>query len=170
MKMKAVMRVWDMRMIVLVQMSVSRFHQREGGKWLVINIGSQDMIQSGRKSTHGWWIIYMYVEGEGLYCKWCQKHNAVACNKQGTWTIKPCVFFREDKIKSHSCTCAHQEAAQHQADAEESARSRWIVLTFQKVISIDRKAFLCALKVIRLNYGILYHTILNLLIQSVNSI
>ena len=35
------------------------------------------------------WIIY--VEGEGLYCKWCQKHNAVARNKQGTWTTKPCV-------------------------------------------------------------------------------
>ena len=102
-----------MRMTVLVQM---RRREEVGDKH-----GSQDMIQSGRKSTHE---LYMW---KVRVCTVSGVRNTMLLH-----VTRPCVSFQKDKIKSHSSTCAHKEAAQHQlqADAEESARSGGIVVLY----------------------------------------
>ena len=88
-----------------------------------------------------------YVEGKGLYCSWCQKHKISARNKQGVWTDKPCLSCRKDKLQAHALTGSHKQAAQLEVEAEEEARHGGIVKAFEKTVSIERKAFVSALKI-----------------------
>ena len=55
--------------------------------------------------------------------------------------------IRKDKIKAHSLTEAHKQATQLEAEAEELARCGGIVQAFDRTVSVDRKAFLSALKI-----------------------
>ena len=61
-----------------------------------------------------------YVENEGMYCQWCKTHS-VAGRGRATWISKPCISYREDKIKAHMRSFSHKEASKLQAEAEESA-------------------------------------------------
>ena len=81
-----------------------------------------------------------------MYCRWCETHP-VSGRGRATWISKPCISYREDKIKAHMRSFAHKEASKLQASAEESARNGKISQAFEKSISIERKAFIAALKV-----------------------
>lgn len=81
-----------------------------------------------------------------MYCRWCKTHT-VGVRGRTTWVTKPCIFYREDKIKAHMRSFSHKEASKLQAAAEDSARNGGVVQAFEKSISIEWKAFISALKV-----------------------
>ena len=81
-----------------------------------------------------------------MYCQWCKAHS-VAGRGRSTWTSKPCISYREDKVKAHMRSFSHKLASEQQAQAEESARSGGVRQSFQTSISVERKAFIAALKV-----------------------
>ena len=81
-----------------------------------------------------------------MYCQWCKTHS-VTGRGRATWISKPCISCREDKIKAHMRSFSHKEASKLQAEAEESARTVGIRESFETSITIERKAFIAALKV-----------------------
>ena len=81
-----------------------------------------------------------------MYCQWCKTHS-VAGRGRATLISKPCISYREDKIKAHMRSFSHKEASKLQAEAEESARTGGIRQSFETSITIERKAFIAALKV-----------------------
>ena len=90
------------------------------------------------KEKYSW--LY-YVESEGMYCRWCKAHS-VSGRGRATWTSKPCISYREDKIKAHMRSFSHKLASEQQAQAEESARSGGIRQSFETCVTVERKAFI----------------------------
>lgn len=107
-----------------------------------VAIARPDLILSG-KVKYPW--LY-YVESEGMYCRWCKAHSAAGRGRTA-WTSKPCISYREDKIKAHMRSYSHKLASEQQAQAEESARSGGIRQSFETSVTVERKAFIAALKI-----------------------
>ena len=98
-----------------------------------------DLISGGQECFHG----YTTWKAKVLYCQW----HSVAGRGCATWISKPCISYREDKIKAHMRSFSHKEASKLQAEAEESARTGGIRQAFETSVTIERKAFIAALKV-----------------------
>ena len=55
------------------------------------------------------WLVN--IEGEGLYCLLCKKHQTSnSQNKDVKFTVKPCVRIKEQSRKSHLECSAHKRA------------------------------------------------------------
>lgn len=108
-----------------------------------VAIACPDLMLNGRKSILGFTTWKAKV---CIYCRWCKAHSA-AGRGRAAWTSKPCISYREDKIKSHLHSYSHKLASEQQAQAEESARSGGLRQPFETSVTVERKAFIAALKV-----------------------
>ena len=61
-------------------------------------------FRSGWKTNRHW---LLNVEGEGMYCQLCQKHDACPFDKT-TWNTTPCTRMRLGSVKDHEDTDAHK--------------------------------------------------------------
>ena len=60
-------------------------------------------------TTEMWWPVY--VEGEGLYCLLCKKHDTFnPQNKSKIFNKEPCKRFRPEALADHLQTAQHKNA------------------------------------------------------------
>ena len=89
------------------------------------------------------------VEGKGMLCKLCRKHNRCpqkAVVGKTTWVDVPCVTLTQNSLRRHSVSLSHLDAKKLEVHLYSSKGDGGIEQAFAIVVSAERKAMKAAMK------------------------
>ena len=89
------------------------------------------------------------VEGKGMLCKLCRKHNQrpqKAVVGKTTWVDVPCVTLTQNSLRRHDASLSHLDAKKLEAQLCSSKVDGGIEQAFAVVESAERKAMKAAMK------------------------
>ena len=98
--------------------------------------------------AHNWWLVF--VEGQGLFCLICKKHNMKNdINKRDVFVNTPGQRFISDAVKSHAVAFVHKSAYEveftqrfsefEKDDREKKAVANYVYESFSHCIFLDEK-------------------------------
>ena len=88
-------------------------------------------------------------EGTGLFCEWCRKHSRrpkkVGVGK-ATWIDLPCTTITRQSLVRHGKSECHIAATKMEVNLASAKKCSGIERVFDQVVSVEKKAFIGALK------------------------
>ena len=87
------------------------------------------------------------VDGEGMYCKLCQKFDVKnRQNQSKIWNTEPCTTLRKDMLARHEASAMHKEAVEQERACQIVKAQGGIREAVQSQVTLQRSAVIGAMK------------------------